>query len=419
MGDIVMFDKYFELPTAIARHRSAPLAKEREQFLAHLEAGGTGRQSIRAEACYLLQVVRLLRLRRLRSVTLEEVEQAADSWNKLRNQANNYRAGKSGADYFAGTARRFLRFLGRLKNPHVHQPFSKCLHDFVDAMSSERGLSAETIRTRRYRAAEFLKWYGTKHRRFREIRVADVDAYINLYSARGWSLVTKHSEASSLRAFFLHAENRGWCRTGIASAVRSPPIRRELFEPQGPAWGDVQRLLASTRGSQPNEVRARALLFLFAIYGLRRSEAANLLLTDIDWAANRFTVRRAKRGGFQQLPLSDEVGRPIRRYIENVRPHCSFPNVFISLTAPFRPLVARSMSDVVHSRMRKLGISSKHIGPQCLRHACATRLLHTGSSFVDIADFLGHRDTQSVNVYARLHSDMLREVAVIDLVGGL
>jgi integrase/recombinase XerD len=167
------------------------------------------------------------------------------------------------------------------------------------------------------------------------------------------------------------------------------------------------------------DLRAKALLLLFAMYGLRRSEAANLLLADIDWAANRFTVRRAKRGGFQQFPLSEELGTAIRLYIENARPRCPFPNVFITLTAPYRPLVTHSISDVVRSRMRRLGIPTKHCGPHCLRHACATRLLHKGLSFIEIADFLGHRDTQSVNVYARLSTRMLREVAAMDLIGAL
>jgi integrase/recombinase XerD len=88
-------------------------------------------------------------------------------------------------------------------------------------MSPERGLSAETIRGRRYRAADFLKWYGGRHRRFREVRLTDIEAYINRNSARGWSLVTRHSESSFLRAFFRHAESRGWCRTGIASAIQA------------------------------------------------------------------------------------------------------------------------------------------------------------------------------------------------------
>jgi integrase/recombinase XerD len=415
----MVFDKYFSLPAALARHQSAPLARERERFLTHLEAGGTGRQTIRTAACYLLQVIQILGLRRLRDVTPKEVEHAANRWNKLRNQDSQYTTGQLGVQCFAGFARRFLRFQGRLKPPRIHVPFSKYLDDFVEAMSSERGLSAETIRGRRYRAADFLKWYGERHRRFRDARLTDIDAYINRNCARGWSLVTRHSESSFLRAFFRHAESRGWCRTGIASAIQSPPLRRELFEPQGPAWSDVQRLLAATRGSGPTDRRAKALLLLFAMYGLRRSEAANLLLTDIDWAANRFTVRRAKREGFQQFPLREEVGTAIRLYVENARPRCSFQNVFISLKAPIRPLLAHSISEVVRSRMRRLGIPSKHCGPQCLRHACATRLLDKGLSFIDIADFLGHRDTQSVNVYARLSTHMLREVAAMDLIGAL
>jgi integrase/recombinase XerD len=155
------------------------------------------------------------------------------------------------------------------------------------------------------------------------------------------------------------------------------------------------------------------------MYGLRRIETASILLNDIDWAANQFTVRRAKREGFQQFPLSNELGAAIRRYIEKARPRCSFPNVFMTLKAPFRPLVGHTISEIVRSRMRKMGIPSKHCGPQCLLHACATRLLYNGLSFINIADFLGHRDTQSVNVYARLSTHMLREVAAIDLIGAL
>jgi integrase/recombinase XerD len=416
---ITLFDKYIERPQALARHQSAPLVRERARFLAHTESRGTGKQTIRIAAAYLLRIIELLGLSKLRNVTIEEVDQAASRWNELRNQENHYTGGKAGVRCFRLTAQRFLRFLGKLKCLPVRQPFSKYLNDFVHAMEREYGFAEATIRGRRYRAANFLTWYARRHRTLRDIRLTDVDAYITRKPLEGWNPVTRRSEASSLRTFLYHAESRGWCRHGIASGIQAPSLRRELFEPMGPAWRDVQRLLKATRGTQPNELRAKALLLLFAVYGLRRSEAANLLLTDIDWAANRFTVRRAKRGGFQQFPLCEELSTAIRSYIENARPRCSLPNVFISLKPPFEPLRAYAISDVVRSRMRKLGISSKHTGPQCLRHACATRLLHNGSSFMEIADFLGHRDTQNVNVYARVSPGMLREVASMDLTRAL
>jgi site-specific recombinase XerD len=231
--------------------------------------------------------------------------------------------------------------------------------------------------------------------------------------------VTIHSESSSLKAFFRHAESREWCSEGIADAIRLPLPRRELFEQQGPIWKNVQRLMQATGGSEPSDLRARPLLLLFAVYGLRRSEAVNLLLKDIDWAAHRFSVRRAKRAGLQQFPLSEELATALRVYIEKARPRTSHPQVFMTLKAPIQPLDAHSVSDVVRSRMRKLNISSKHTGPHSLRHACASRLLENGLSFIDIADFLGHRDTQSVNVYARLNTNALREVAALDLVRAL
>jgi len=415
----MVFDRYFSLPAALARQRSAPLAKERERFLTHLEATGTRRSAIRITATYLLQVVNILGLRRLRDVTLEEVDRAADHWNTLRNQDKPYPVGQSGVKCFAQTARRFLRFEGKLKSPRLPQPFSEYLRGFVEAMSSERGLSEATIRGRRYRAADFLKWYARRHRSIRGIRLVDIDAYTTRKPLEGRNPVTRHSESSSLRAFFRHAESGGWCQAGIASAIQLPPLRRELSERQGPVWKDVHRLLEATQGSDPSDLRAKPLLLLFAMYGLRRSEAANLLLTDIDWVANRFTVRRAKRGGFQQFPLSETLATALRSYIENARPRSSCPQVFMTLKAPLGPLVAHTVSDVVRSRMRKLGISSKHTGPQSLRHTCATRLLNNGLSFVDIADFLGHRDTQSVNVYARVSANMLKEVAAIDLIGAL
>ena len=71
-------------------------------------------------------------------MTLEEVDQAANRWNKLRNQDSHSTAGRLGVQSFAAYARRFLRFQGRLKTPRVHQPFSKYLDNFIDAMSSER-----------------------------------------------------------------------------------------------------------------------------------------------------------------------------------------------------------------------------------------------------------------------------------------
>jgi len=214
IGDTTVFERYFSLPAALVRHKSAPLLRERERFLAHLEATGTRRSAIRIAATYLLQVLNILGLRRLRDVTLEEIDRAADHWNTVRNQDKQYPAGQFGVRCFAQTARRFLRFEGNLQCPRLPQPFSKYLEEFVEAMSAERGLSEATIRGRRYRAADFLKWYARRHRGLRGIRLMDIDAYTSRKPLEGRNPVTRHSESSCLRAFFRHAESRGGAKRG-------------------------------------------------------------------------------------------------------------------------------------------------------------------------------------------------------------
>ncbi len=57
------------------------------------------------------------------------------------------------------------------------------------------------------------------------------------------------------------------------------------------------------------------------------------------------------------------------------------------------------------------------MGPHSLRHACATRLLRKGSSLQEIADFLGHRDTSSVGIYAKCDLRLMKQVAALGLAG--
>lgn len=413
-----MFETYFTKPSAIAGHRSAPLARERERFLAYMEGCGASRRNLRTSAAYLLQIVRILRLRVLRNVTSDEVRRGANRWSRQRDRYSGHRAGSRSNFCFRCIARRWLRFEGRLKCPSVSQAFSKYLSDFVEAMASERGFAETTIRERRYRVAAFLRWYAKRHRKFSEISLANVDMYIDR-EASGWNLVTLANESKTLKAFFCHAEGRGWCLPGISISIKSPHIRRDLYDPEGPKWSEVLRLLQETNGSDPTEIRAKAFLSLFALYGLRATEAGHLRLADIDWRNKTFTVLRAKRGGFQKFPLHEEVGGPIRRYIEIARPNCSCPTVFVTIRGPYRPLTSNAISAIVTSRMHKLGIRPRRSGPQSLRHACATRLLLKGASYPEIADFLGHRNCQSVGIYAKLNTDLLREVSTLDLVGAL
>jgi site-specific recombinase XerD len=230
--------------------------------------------------------------------------------------------------------------------------------------------------------------------------------------------VSVASSAGALRSFFRHAEKRGWCPLGIAAAIDSPRLFKQEGLPRGPAWDDVQRLIASTGGTDPRDIRDHAILLLLAIYGLRSGEVRQLRLEDLDWVNEVVIVRRPKQLRTQYYPLVTSVGDAVLQYLKGIRPHCSRREIFLTLKGPFRPLSSSGIYHVVSSRLERLGIQMpNHHGPHCLRHACASHLVAAGLSLKEIGDHLGHRSAYATRVYAKVDLSGLREVADFDLRG--
>lgn len=414
-----VFETIFTLPGA-HKHRLAPLFREREEFLAYLQGRGTGRSCLRVYSSRLNQVIRFLKLKRMRPVRPSEIAIAARLWAKYQGRFRCLPAGPCSEPTFTWLANRWLRFHGKLVVPSRRFAFTDKLENYAESMESERRLSAVTIRGRIAQTTRFLRWCS-RHRRLRRlfsISLNDVDRYF-LANANRWKTVSIASSAAVLRAFFVYAESRRWCRPGIAYGIKSPAVRAGSFLPDGPKWCDVLRLVHSTNGDTPVQIRARAIVMLVSFYGLRRGEVIRLQLSDFDWRERVFTVRRSKRGGLQQFPLRTDVSAAILRYINAARPRSTSNHLFISFHPPFGPIHPVSINQIVRSRLERLQIKTKRKGPHALRHACATELLQQGSSLRDIADFLGHRHCQSVRIYAKFDIRTLRQVSDLDLVGAL
>jgi len=412
-----MFETIF-IPGSAHRHRLAPLLRERESFLLHLKNRGTGRDCLRTYASRLNQIVRFLRLTRLRRVRPGEIRKAARRWAAHDGKHRRRPAGPWSEPSFVWLARRWLRFHNRLVLPRQRFCFARELHGYTDFMRS-REFSIATIRGQNYQAGRFSRWVST-HRRKRDlksIKLSDVDRYLAV-KAREWENISVSTGAGALRSFFRYAESRKLSSEGIARGIKGPLIRLASSVPHGPTWSEVTRLLRTATGNKPVTIRARAVLLLLCRYALRRGEIVRLELTDFDWQNNIFTVRRSKKGGLQQFPLQSDVAAALANYIR-VRPRSSSKHLFLSFHPPFGPMHPSSVYEIVSLRLKKLNIRPKKCGPHSLRHSCATELLGRGFSLRDIADFLGHRTCQSVGVYAKFSTESLRAIANLDLTGKL
>jgi integrase/recombinase XerD len=280
-----------------------------------------------------------------------------------------------------------------------------------------RGLSSATIHAYS-KALKFLGWFGDQHTSLNSVSLRHIDEFFASKRREGWAVRTLASGSQSLRNFFSYAELRGWCAPGRALGIQSPRFRRsDNNRPKGPKWTEVRRLIASVSGPSPRDLRAKAILLLFAIYGLRSSEVGQLRFGDFDWHSETFIVHRAKRGGIQQFPIQYEVGEAMIRYLQHGRPHSATEYAFVAAQRPHGRIHAGPMYQLVSTRMSALEIRAEQLGPHSLRHACATRLLKKGTSLREIADFLGHQDLKSVSIYARLDTRSLRKVASFSMAG--
>lgn len=410
-----MFDQFFCRRSARAKHASAPFAEERSRYLEHCAERGDSCWTISRKAHDLLwfsitlsgRIDLNLSIEQVRAIILDSADQEVFSGPRLALLSTRHR--------LVGHACAWLRYLGSLCEPIELIQYGSRLTEYCNWALCERGLTVASVDRFGRSITDFLRWFAALDRSLDSVVINDVDAYLAIGSGRGWARVTQCNVVYALRAFFRYGAQQGWCSPRLATAIRGPRIYAQERLPSGPTWSDVQRLLAGlqTRGS--TDLRDRAILMLFAIYGFRASEVATLCLDDIDWARDRLRITRAKRREAQIYPLLPSVGNALIEYLQSVRQNAPHREVFLTIVSPYRPLSCSGLYDIVSSRLKALNVQSAHYGPHSLRHACATRLITEGVSLKEIGDHLGHRSTSSTRVYAKVDLPGLREVAAFDL----
>ncbi len=414
-----MFNKLFQRPHAIRRHFNAPLLEERLRYLNYRAEQKIAHSELRVTSFYQLTIIKHLHLKNNNQIiTLKEIETAANRWIHRKNRRLKDSSCSKCKYRFIQHAKDWLEFIGRFKRPEPHTPSQ--VIEFANYMRKERNLSEVTIHTHCKRLRKFFNRIKEEPREFlANLTPVQLDAIqIQKLEQGVYSRYTIRDCASTLRTFLRYAERQGWCRAGIADSIEAPRIYKHETLPLGPGWEDVRRLLKTTEENSPLDIRARAIILLLAVYGLRESEVCRLRLDDFDWEQETFRLKRSKHGPMQQFPLVQTVRQALIRYLKEVRPQRSaYREIFLIFKAPFHPMT--SLYNTVALRWKPLHVNIKHHGAHSLRHACATRLINQGMPLKTIADQLGHRNLNTTSIYAKVDLPRLREVANFNLRGVL
>jgi len=173
--------------------------------------------------------------------------------------------------------------------------------------------------------------------------------------------------------------------------------RRSRRLPEAPKAVEIDALLELADGSEPLDLRNRALLEVLYSGGLRSAEAVGLDLADVDFEREALHVH-GKGGKERVVPLGEEAAHHLSRYLRDGRPALARgAESAVFLSAHGRRLDTSTVRRIL-----------RH--PHRLRHAFATHLLEGGADLRVIQELLGHSSLSTTQVYSHVDARRLRRV---------
>ncbi len=217
---------------------------------------------------------------------------------------------------------------------------------------------------------------------------------------------------TALRSFLRYLLHGGEIDTDLAACVPCVPRWSLSNIPKFLPSGQVQQILERCDRQTASGIRDYAILLLLARLGLRACEVASLNLDDIDWHEGRLLLC-GKGRRWAQLPLLQEVGEALARYLQRARPSCASRRVFVRARA-LRQGFANSSAIccVVDRALVRAGIDSPRKGAHLFRHTLATDMLRQGASLSEIGQLLRHRHPSTTMIYAKVDVGALRLLAL-------
>jgi site-specific recombinase XerD len=229
-----------------------------------------------------------------------------------------------------------------------------------------------------------------------ELKREHVRNFIAHLAERGASPATCRSRFSALRAFFGFLVREEEIEASPMTGMTAPKVDEQA--PEVLTEDELRALLKACEGSEFEDYRDRALIRLMLDAGLRRGEAAGLLVEDLDLPNG--TVLVLPKGRQQKEPrfFGVNTARELDRYQRRARARhrlAGLPNLWLAQKGP---LQGDGVHHAIQRRARLAGIE-RRVWPHLLRHTFGHMLKSAGASDEVTMTAGGWRDSKSMRRY--------------------
>lgn len=191
---------------------------------------------------------------------------------------------------------------------------------------------------------------------------------------------------------------------GVADTVKIPDIISDIDVAQ------IYKYREDVRS--PIELRNLAMVLLGLRLGLRASDVVNLKFSDIDWKEKTVSIIQIKTKAEITLPLANDVGNAMYRYIQDGRPAHDSEYVFIRHKAPYGKVTTKVCTKALNAILPERDVPPMS-GFHVLRRTFATRILRRNTGIESVIDSLGHHDNTTVMKYLFFDEERMRKCPLL------
>jgi integrase/recombinase XerD len=263
-------------------------------------------------------------------------------------------------------------------------PFAVEAVDLLRRYLEENRYSIRTLESYLSLLELFFKYYNEKDPA--EITQDEVSDFMNSFIVKlGFSSSYQNQMVSAVKTYY-EISGKGKVIPQIMERPRRGRALPKVFSKD-----EVTRILSAARNT-----KHRLLLWIIYSCGLRRSEATNIKLTDLDRDRGILHIREGKGRVDRIVPVSEKVWTKIDEYVAGYQ-----PIIYLFEGQAGGKYSVESVYNVFKKALKKAGIN-KEVGVHSLRHSYATHLHESGLDIRYIQELLGHRSSKTTEIYTHV-----------------
>jgi site-specific recombinase XerD len=197
----------------------------------------------------------------------------------------------------------------------------------------------------------------------------------------------------SLQQYFKWLTDEGEIRESPMARMKPPTIPET--PPPVLREDEIKKLLAACSGTDFDDRRDLAIIWLLADTGIRRAEIAGLTVDDIDWDhETRIVLGKGRRP--RTVAFGRKVAKALDRYVRVRSRHADAREPWLWLGRKGR-LTETGIAQMLRRRTAQAGIQELH--PHLFRHTFAHQWLADGGSEGDLMRLAGWRSRTMLSRY--------------------